>query len=172
MSLEEIKNNLESALTKQSKGALTILKIQSEKSVKRNFEVGGRPEPWPPSKKSKKHRGTKTLVISGNMSNITAEEDLSGLRIILMTNPLARAYSRIHQEGGTINHPGGKRKLKKLRPGDKTRRSVFASSDAKRFVKEVDIKPYKINIPARPYMVIPPEDHDLILRLMATFIKV
>ena len=173
MSWDQIKNNFDKSLPSIQKSILNVLATEGEKSIHKNFEVGGRPTPWKKSKKPKRLRtgSEKTLVVWGNLSNILVQPNPDASGVKFLTNPLARAYARIHQEGGTINHPGGRRKLKKVKPGDKTKRTVFAKAGAKRFVKEVDIKPYKITIPPRPYLVIPPEDYPGILKAVQQIVK-
>lgn len=165
---KEIENNL-NQIFKEIKGrALKALTVEAEKSIKMNFESGGRPEKWQPRKRvSKRQKGRKLLVISGNLSNVTAEVDEANSRVVLKPNPLARAYARIHQEGGTINMPARELKFRKKRTGQ----SVFTSRIHKKATKTVQTKPYKITIPARPYLVIPPQDFERIKSAVAKSMK-
>lgn len=147
----------------QVKAAKT-LEAEATKSVLKNFEVGGRPA-WIPSKKTGKAKGTKTLVVSGEMSQIQAEAsiDANGVMIKLMPGPLARQYSRIHQEGGTINMPARAIRFREKKYKTGRKRTVFASKQHKRITKETMTKAYTITMPARPYLVIPPEDYSSII---------
>lgn len=156
--VEEVKTFIDKAFIKLRTKALKIIEIEAVKSIKKNFEVGGRPSPWVKSKKSKKHRGTKTLVISGQLSNVTGIRDESEGSVTLSTNPLTRAYARIHQEGGTINFPARMLRFRKKTYKNKTSRIVFAGAKHKRIVKKTMGKAHTVIIKPRPYMVIPDED--------------
>lgn len=56
--------------------------------------------------KKGKNKGTKTLVVSGNLSNVGSDIDYAGSQVILKSNPLTRPYARIHQEWN--DQPQGK----------------------------------------------------------------
>lgn len=158
---KEIENYLNQVFNQIKGKALKALAVEAEKSIKMNFESGGRPQAWQPRKRiSKKQRGRNLLVVSGNLSNVTADIDEANSRVVLKPNPLARAYARIHQEGGTINMPARELKYRKKRSGQ----SVIAGRKHKKITKIVQTKPYQITIPARPYLVIPPQDFERIKR--------
>ncbi|MCX6161990.1 MAG: phage virion morphogenesis protein [Ignavibacteriae bacterium] len=91
--------------------------------------------------------------------------------VVITPNPLARNYSAIHQTGGVINMPGRTVRTRKVTAGKNKGRSVFASARNKRGVKETAGKAYKIKIPARPYLVIPPEDFPRIMSVVEGKIK-
>lgn len=150
----EIKKFLEDSIKQIRSRALSIIEIEAKKSIKKNFQAGGRPNKWKPSKKNKKTRGTKTLVVSGNLSNVSAVKNVEAGTVTLRSNPLAKAYARIHQEGGRINHPSRPVKHRRTKSG----RTVFASSRHKRITGKTMTKPYTVRMPARPYMVIPESD--------------
>lgn len=165
----DIERNLKQVLTEIKGKALKVLAVEAEKSIKMNFEAGGRPEKWEPRKHiSKRQRGRKLLVISGNLSNVTAEIDEYNNRVVIKTNPLASAYARIHQEGGVINMPARELKFRKKRTGE----TVFAGRRHKKITKMKQIKPYKITIPARPYLVIPTSDFGRIKAAILKAIKI
>lgn len=88
--------------------------------------------------------------------------DEAGSKIVAIPNPLAGAYARIHQEGGTINMPARTVRTGKNRSG----RTVFVKSSRKRGVKETQGKSYIIKIPARPYLVVPEEDFGRMLNAL------
>jgi len=159
----EVKQILQKKLAERAKKALTIIEVYAMKAIKKNFEVGGRPA-WKASKKSKKNKGTKTLVISGQLSNVSATANPELLMIVLSTSPLSRAYARIHNEGGTINMPARALKFREKRYKDGTKRTVFASSKNKRITMERTTKPYKIVMPKREFMMIPEEDVNEMVR--------
>lgn len=162
MSLQNIISNLNKVTGEVKKRAMAVLEVEAVKSVKKNFEQGGRPDRWIPTKKRGKAKGTKTLVISGTMSDITAEADMSKGTVTLITNPGARAYAKIQHEGGTINMPSRLVKHRKVTKGKNRGKSVFTSGSGKK-TTETHTKPYQIVIPARPFMLIPPEDFSKII---------
>ena len=185
MKMEDIANAIKAAAEDLKKKAIAVLEVEAVKSVQKNFEAGGRPK-WEPRKKvSKKQRGTKLLVVSGNMSNVTAEA--AGDKVVIKGNPLSRAYSQIQNEGGVINVPSRAVRHRKVTSGKNKGRTVFASSRASRFAgsrasrfagsrnkkaTETKTKAYKITIPARPFMVIPEEDRRMILgKIRDSFLK-
>jgi phage gpG-like protein len=156
MQPEQVGNYLKEQIGEKVKRALTILEVAAVKSIKKNFEAGGRP-PWPawaPSTARRKKGNARLLVVSGNLSNVVTVRNEAERSITLSSNPLARAYARIHQEGGIIHHPARTLRFRRTKTG----RTVFASSRHKRIVKQTTSKPYVVKIPARPYMVIPQED--------------
>ena len=147
------------AVSKIKSGTLKTLAIEWRRSITKNFESGGRPG-WEKRKKiSKKQRGTNILVISGAMKNVSTVSDFSNYTISLKVDPRAKAYARIHNEGGTINMPARKLKFRKNKSG----RTVFASSKHKRVSKETTGKAYVITIPKREYTNIPADDYPRII---------
>lgn len=170
LNIPEAKRLIDNAIGVIKSNALSVIEIEALRSIQKNFEVGGRPK-WVPSKKKGKLKGTNTLRVSGALSRVSAVRDDNAGIVTLVTSPESRAYARIHQEGGTINHPGGTQARRKKKDG----RSVFASKnrDTGRAAK-VDVsfsKPYQIKIPARPYLTIPQEDHPGIINAIANRIK-
>lgn len=156
-SFKEIENKVNHLIKDIQVKALKVIEIEGVRSIQKNFEVGGRPK-WIPSKKKGKAKGTKTLRISGALSSITAVADFQNSKVNIYPGAAARAYARIQQEGGTINRKAYTNARRTKNDG----RSVFASKrrDTGR-AKKVDVsfsKAHSIVIPARPYMVIPPED--------------
>ncbi|HPN32812.1 MAG TPA: phage virion morphogenesis protein, partial [bacterium] len=124
-----------------------------EGSVRQTFLDGGRPERWQPSKKKK----GKTLIKRGRLMKVYSK---SGKDYILLGSNLA--YARIHQYGGTIEHPGANKRVmnfRKIKSGKNKRKTLFAKLKAGKngymrgtYGKQVNIQPYRINIPARPYL--------------------
>lgn len=138
--------------------AVKILAIESEKSIRMNFDAGGRPTPWTPRKTvSKRQRGRKLLVISGALKNVSARPDTVNLKVELTTDPRASAYAATHQFGAKIQKPAGTMRFK---PG-----GGFASKKHKRTITK-ETKAATIEIPARPFMIIPPQDYPRIIRMI------
>lgn len=146
----------------RSSDVVRTLEVEAIKSVSRNFKEEGRPK-WIPSQKKQKDPGLKTLTDSGDMSLIQAEVETSDseVAVILTPGPNSRAYARLHHEGGVINVPA-----RSLRMRERNGRKIFAKRKHKR-VTEVSAKAHTIRIPARPYLVIPPEDYQGILNAVA-----
>lgn len=146
---------------------LKALAIEGEKSIRRNFEAGGRPK-WIPRKRiSKKQRGTNILVISGSLKNVVSKINSGDNSVSLITNPRARAYARIQQEGGTIDMPARNIRFRKSKG-----RIVFASHRHKNIHHETMGRAYQIKIPARPYLIIPPEDYPGIVKVLQAAVRV
>jgi phage gpG-like protein len=163
----EIKKYLQEAVEKVKAKALAILEVEAVKSIKKNFQHGGRPEKWKPvKKKPKKYKGTKVLVNSGNLSNVSAVKNEADTSVTLISNPLTKAYARVHQEGALIHHPGRQLKFRRKKYKTGEVRTVFASSKNKRISKVVKGKPYVVKIPARPFMIVPEEDLRKIVRII------
>ncbi len=159
MNSTEVGNKILQYIESKKSAVLKAIGIEAEISIRKNFEAGGRPT-WIPRKHiSKRQQGTNILVISGALKNVSAVTDASGNKVTIVTDPRARAYAKIQHEGGTIDMPGRTHRFRKNKAG----RIVFASSKHKRIVKEVQGGAYKIVIPARPFMVIPPDDYPRII---------
>lgn len=170
MNSTEVKARIERAIEEIKRKALIVIEAEALTSVRTNFEQGGRPK-WERSKKSGKTKGTKTLVVSSNLSNIGSEVDIAGSRVTLMPNPLSRVYARIQHEGGTISM----KPRTMARRTKKDGKSVFASKNrdtGKRNKVDVSFsKAYTIRIPPRPFLVIPPEDYPVILARIFEAVK-
>lgn len=146
-------------------------------SVK-NFQAGGRPSPWAPNARSTARRKakagrTKILIWSGALyRSITFTVGAQAL-----TWGTNLPYGRIHQEGGTITHPGaeGKVRLRTNARGELMRNArggaIFASGSHKRAVERAFTHgAYAINIPARPFLVIQPEDRALAQSIISRWV--
>lgn len=163
MTVEQIEKNLLNVIRQFSSPAVkAVLETESVNSIKTNFETGGRGV-WKPSKRVLKEGG-QTLVKSGQMSEITAETQTTsdGLLVLLRPGVNAKTYSRIHQEGGTINIKQRSYRFRRNASG----RTVFAKRKHKRDVREVTGRAHSITIPPRPYLVIPPEDYPRIINAL------
>jgi len=138
---------------------LDILKTEGIFSVKQNFMVGGRPNKWPASEKLKSAKlmskyGNKTLIDSAAMMRIEGEVDRPGKKVRLMPGRDSRAYAYIQHHGGTINRRAGAKPIRNNKYA-----SYRWSKGRKKGKIEVRYnKSYVINIPSRPYLLIPRED--------------
>ena len=110
-------------------------------SVVKNFEAGGRPEKWKPSRRAAREGG-QTLVKSGRLVNsIFPRSDAS--RAQIGTNV---SYAAIHQFGGKIG-------ARVILPVNK--KALFWPG-ARHPVKKVNWP--GATIPARPFLVVQDED--------------
>ncbi|MDI6804629.1 MAG: phage virion morphogenesis protein [Bacteroidota bacterium] len=158
MDIEKLKQYLTGEVKRKVDIALGVIETFAPKAIHKNFEKGGRPVPWKPSQKKGKNKGTKTLVVTGTLSNVSATRNGSDLSVTLSVDPRSRAYARIHQEGGTIHMPTRTLRFREKKYKSGETRTVFASKRHKRIKMEKTSKPYVIKMPPRPFMVIPEED--------------
>jgi phage gpG-like protein len=149
--ISEITNELNKRMETEKEKILNVMEIEAKKAIDRNFETEGHGA-WA---KKKKPDGRKTLQgKTGNLMRTSAVKDSSRNMIIISSNLLAKAYARIQQEGGEIQR---KAEFRTKRNG----RSVFARSGS-----GTKSKSFKIVIPARPYLVISPDDVKRILEVI------
>jgi len=101
-----------------------------ERTIKRNFKDGGRPDKWPTSTRARK-QGGQTLMDTGNLRSSVSHQ-VMGKEVAVGSNVL---YGPIHHFGGTIRPKSGKY----LRfPNPSGEGWIFAKS---------------VTIPARPWLV-------------------
>jgi len=122
-------------------------------SVHQNFEVGGRPDAWPPSKKL----SGQTLVQSGALRD-SVQKSAQGPDFVEIEAGAGLPYAKIHQFGGTINHPGS----------DKLQ--VFEVEGKKVFTRGT--KPHQITIPVRRYFRIQDEDVEKIAEALGEYFMI
>ncbi len=129
-------------------------------SIQQNFIAQGRPVPWEPSKRALDWHG-KTLRKSGRLMNsITMKVYENSVKV--GTNVI---YAAIHHFGGTIDKTvqvkGYKRIYKKS--------DMKAKSGGKWFYPISEVKSHSremnTTIPARPYMMLQPEDWETIKKI-------
>ncbi len=111
-------------------------------SIVRNFEKGGRPKKWKKhGKQTEKRRGTGAHILrdEGHLMESIKPKAYRD-RVVVGTN---KVYAAIH-------HFGSER-------GKKVTRRLGGSN---RSGGHIVSKPYEMNIPARPYMMVQDEDWD------------
>ena len=127
-------------------------------SILRNFNEGGRPAKWKPSKRAAKGvwHARKKMMIAGktlidksilrNSIKYTVKDN----EIIVGTNV---KYAKIHNYGGKIS------KTVDVRPHKRTITKLFGKPIS---AKDVDVRKHErnmtINMPARPFMVLQKTD--------------
>lgn len=107
------------------------------KSQLQNFIEGGRPEAWPPSQRVLKFGG-QTLVKTGALRDSARISDIGSDHVAV------EMKDTIHQEGGTIHHPGSN----KLQVFEFDGKLIFTHKT----------KAHDINIPQRTYILFQDED--------------
>ncbi len=151
--VEQITRQIQAVIQQVKTTALNVLEIEGLRSVQKNFESGGRPK-WIQSKKKGKLKGTKTLVVTGALREVSAVKDEAASSVMLITSSDSRAYARIQHEGGTISIPPRTMARRTKKDG----RSVFASKNRElKRAKKTDVsfsKAHTITIPPRPFLVI------------------
>lgn len=123
-------------------------------SVERNFKAQGRPVPWKPSKRSTSGKGGMTLTDTARLRRSFAVE-VSDDRVAVGTSVV---YAGVHQFGAKKGSFG----LKAV--AVRAHRRV-TGSDVRAHTRRVSL-PWG-NIPARPFLMIHPEDETAILKLIA-----
>lgn len=172
MTAAEIKQKVDDIVKRVSGQALKVLAVEGEKSIAMNFEAGGRPTPWVPRKRiSKKQEGRNLLVIRGALKNVRAK--ILSDKVQLVTDVRARAYAKIQNEGGVINMPAREYRFRSVKiAGTKKTATRFAAGHHRRIIKTTRGKAYQINIPARPFMLVPEQDFGRILNQLKAGIRI
>lgn len=141
--------------------------------VLENFDREGRPSPWKKSRRAAK-QGGKTLQHTRRlMKSITRNYDASGARIGTNLD-----YAAIHHFGGVIRFKGRDRimnfkqvrrgKMTFSRPGTGDR---FAKAGKAHYSMKVSGKPYSVDMPARPYMLLLDDDLAKIIKRMKKYLE-
>lgn len=150
-------------------------------SIQKNFEVGGRPD-WEPLSdvtldiRAREGRGDKVLVRTGalkrNMSYMTMW-DINEERAIIKDLPQRVWYGKLHQAGyGTMRAQISSEISKAAKRGER----ISSDEAGKRAMKSIDASlkaamssgtkvRRAASIPARPFVLIQPEDEDAIRRV-------
>lgn len=129
-------------------------------SIRQNFHVGGRPK-WAPLKAPRVGGGRfsagRILVKSGALQS-SIQYNIASNTITWQTGALK--YAAIHQFGGRISLP-------EIRPV-RARVLSWEGRNGRVFAKRV--RPHTVTIPARPYMVFQPADHEAFAATLSTYL--
>lgn len=170
MEFKDLENKMVGLVSQIQSGTLKVLAVEWRRSVTKNFQSGGRPA-WqarsPIYARSKRAKGTKIMKISGALMNVNTDIDIGQSAVKLMMDPRAKAYAKVHNEGGTINMPPRKLKFRKSKSG----RTVFAGSKHKKIIKTTTSKAYTVNMPKREFTNIPQEDFPRIVSAIKQQLK-
>lgn len=135
--------------------AMKLIGIHMLRSVRLNFDAGGRPTPWTPSKRALREGG-KTLLDTGQLAgSITMRADRTSVRL-----STAKVYARPHQLGAAIRHARG------LKVRQKRGRGVTR-------VRKVTITQRTggvIRLPARPFLMVQDEDTPIIRGILRDYL--
>ncbi len=141
--------------------AMRVIASIIRTSVARNFEVGGRPEPWAPlsPRTLKRKKGSKILVEKGFGGGLlgSINEQVTATTATVGTN---KAYAAIQQFGGTIKHPAVERILhfRTFKRGERKGKTLFSNASKATHGMKVMGGAYDIEMPARPFLLIQDED--------------
>lgn len=149
VSLNHLKKNYKKvAENLPKKLGATAVRYTSDNFRKQGFDDQG-VKRWQP-RKSKKHKGRALLIKSGRLRR--------SIRIIRLTSTYVtvgstEAHAKIHNQGGTINHPGGTSYFIN-KGGDAVfvSRTTAARIESKNNRVLPKTKPHRITIPARQFL--------------------
>ena len=206
MTIEQGIENVIAELSKKVKDISPIIDALATmvlKCIQQNFNEGGRwngsgtdifsggSRPWVPLAKStiagykKKGYALQATLNRKGAGGLTGSTVVtgSGNKVHISNNT---AYSRIHQLGGTINHPGGTayiivdgmarfvsnakaKQIESKKTGGSTviKRGLSVKSNGGLLNRT---SPHTIKIPARPWATLTPEDVQQILKFLAKFV--
>lgn len=169
MKFSDLENEVAKVIERIERGTLSALSVEWTRSIQQNFRSGGRPA-WAPRSpryaRSKRARGTKLMKISGALMNVIPVTDYGRNMITLNIDPRARAYAKIHNEGGIINMPPRAIKFRALKG-----KTVFAGRMHKKITKTTVSKGYIIRMPKREFTNIPPDDFPRITNTIKQYLQ-
>ena len=153
--------------TKKLKPAMHLISLLVKRSIVTNFNTGGRPIAWKPSRRTLKHGG-KTLVDLGILrSSFETKSDEKSASV--STNIV---YAAIHNFGGEINRASREGALffKKFKSGKRKGRTLFSKEGKASFGKKVNFGGYTVKMPQREFMMMQDEDWPEIRNVLADYI--
>lgn len=128
---------------------------------------------WKPLAKSTKAKYNSlgyelvaTLNRNGALLNSIGTQVYGKSGIIITANS---PYAQIHQEGGTINHPGGTPYITVAEGLARFISKKKVKNDKYKGQKVKYTKPHKITIPARPFITLTPEDFQQLVDFISDF---
>lgn len=155
------------AKSKTLKPAMHLISLIVKRSIVTNFNVGGRPVPWRPSKRVLKSGG-KTLVDLGILrSSFEIRSDDTSASV--STNI---AYAPIHNFGGSINRKPREGVLffKKFKSGKRKGRTLFSKEGKALFGKKISFSGHSVTMPQREFMMVQEEDWSEMTNKLASYI--
>lgn len=140
-------------IKERAKSMTPAMKIIGEvvaQSVRKNFDEGGRPA-WPLSGRVKKHGG-KTLIKRGQAGGLLGSIHWKAYADRAEVSA-SKVYAAVHQFGfsGTVNIPSHSRKVKTRDIGKGKKQTLSGVGFVKAHSR-------KMNIPARPFLMVQNED--------------
>lgn len=134
-----------------------------EFATKRRFETGRDPSgaAWKPSARAAK-TGGKTLVWRGHLrDSITAESDATAARVGTNVD-----YAAIHQFGGRIEKKARIQTLYVNKARAESGDWRFVKAGKADFAYDVGVKAHVMDMPARPFLGLGPDDHPAIADIL------
>jgi phage gpG-like protein len=105
---------------------------------------------WKPRKKKTKGKARAILVKSGRLKRALKAAPIANIARVINDTP----YSEVHNEGLTINHPGGTRinHFKTFKSGKNKGKKLFAKAGKAHYGQKNHAKAYTIKMPKRQFM--------------------
>lgn len=105
---------------------------------------------WKPRKKKTKGAYRKILFKTGTLSRALKAAPIANIARVINDTP----YSEVHNEGLTINHPGGTRinHFKTFKSGKNKGKKLFAKAGKAHYGQKNHAKAYTIKMPKRQFM--------------------
>jgi phage gpG-like protein len=133
-----------------------LMAIHMHRSVVQNFQAGGRPEKWIPSKRVLREGGV-TLSERGLLKgSLTPSSDATSARV-----STTKVYARIHQLGGEIQQARRLKVKQQRRKGFARRKKITATQKTGAVIR----------MPARPYLLVQAEDRPILLGLAREYLR-
>ncbi len=134
---------------------MKLIGVHMLRSIQQNFDAGGRPTPWAPSKRVLRFGG-KTLVDKGQLEgSITPHAEPDRVRL-----GTTKVYARIHQLGGEI------RQARRVRLKQQRGRGVTRIRKVRATIRTGVV----IHMPARPFLVVQPGDVPIIRGILRDYL--
>lgn len=154
-----------------------VVGIEAVKLFKQNFQKESfNGKKWA-ARKTKRAGSTNSQKILSKSGELAESIDYRKEKPVVVISS-DKVYAEIHNEGGTIHHPGGERVVthKKHTRGKKKGKTLFAKNDEKAsFSQKTNIGAYDIVMPQRQYMGEMPElevrINDKVMRDLTNILK-
>ncbi|MFQ5765772.1 MAG: phage virion morphogenesis protein, partial [Rhodospirillales bacterium] len=129
--------------------------VHMVRSVQKNFEAGGRPVQWIPSRRARR-RGGKTLIDTARLMRSVVSRVLNPSTLAVGTSVI---YARVHQFGvdRTVTVPDTVRIVRQAFGRPISPRQVLFKSHRRR-----------MRIPARPFLVFQEEDLQILRKILVS----
>lgn len=145
-----------------------LLRAHRERFSKQQSPDGKAWQPLSPAYARQKHRNAnRILVLRGHLaSTLRGQYDDSGLEF-----GTDRPYGAIHHFGGVIKRKASQRDLHFRQGKNGEVGNRFVKKKNSNFVQTVNVGPYNIRMPARPWLGVSSDDNNHILQLTQRYLQ-